>query len=157
MQSENGSPDSSIEVKASTDPLSIAHLDSTSVKAIELYQNQVMITDRVWAYFSQYSGLLLILGFALTVFRDFSAVNKLSWGFLLLPAGAYLLFALGNRRALGLTLDDLYMVRSLAVTQTRLNFKSSGKTRTMSFHAIMIAISMFIYLSSCVYVRGANL
>lgn len=132
----------------------VGEINAISVKAVELYQNQVMITDRLWSYFSQYSALIVILGLGFALFKDSTAVKSLSWGFLLVPVGAYIVFATGNHKTLGLTIDELHMVRSIAISQTRLKFTSQGKGKVMLFHLAMTAICLGVYAFACLYARG---
>jgi len=131
-----------------------AEINAISIKAVEVYQNQMLIVENLWSYFSQYSGMLVLLGLGLAMFRGTSAVHDLSTGFLFVPAGLYVVFAIGNHKALSLTLDELHMVRSIATAQTRLKFTSVGKGGMLGFHLLMALGALVLYGLSCWYSRG---
>lgn len=122
-----------------------------SMKSIEIYQNQVQIVDRLWAYFSQYSGLLVVLGLGLVAFRSTQAVSTLHWGFTLLPLLAYVAFCVGNHRAMTLTLQELQIVRSVAISKTRLAFSGHATGTILRFQLLMILLVLLAYTASAWY------
>jgi hypothetical protein len=120
-------------------------ISAASMKAIEIYQNQIQIVDRLWAYFSQYSGMLVVLGLVLVAFQSTQVVAMLHWGFVLLPVVAYGAFAAGNHRALALTLQELQIVRSLAISKTRLAFTGHATGTILRFHLLLTVLVLVAY------------
>src|SRR5437879_308631 len=98
-------------------------LDAVGAKTIELYQNQLSLTDRIWSYFSQYSALLLILSCFLGVYRNADVIRSLPLWVRVLPLIPYIILSAGNHRALSLTLDELDIIRGIAVTRTESDFQ----------------------------------
>src|SRR4051812_25985263 len=88
-------------------------LTELGAKSIELYQNHLSLVDRIWAYFSTYSAMLVLMAAVVAAARDQSYVNGLGWR-LYLPVVLYFCLAIGNHIALGLTLDELHQIRAIA-------------------------------------------
>jgi hypothetical protein len=127
----------------------ITHL---SVKTIEVYQIQGQLVDRIYAYFNQYCGLLILIGVGAAAFWDrASQVNLVFAGMLAL---AYLTFAIGNHKALALAMDELILLRNIAVLKTRLQFRGADKGTILRFHLLMIALTLAIYVACWAYVYG---
>ncbi|HVE52813.1 MAG TPA: hypothetical protein VNB23_05475, partial [Ramlibacter sp.] len=76
-----------------------AEIDGLALQSLAVYQKQHELVDRIWAYFNQYSGLMILLGLGVILLRDQPAVNKLHLGFALAPAFAYAVFFMGNHIA----------------------------------------------------------
>lgn len=127
----------------------VKDLDEVGAKCIELYQNQLALADRIWAYFSQYSALVVILGCLVVVYRETDVVKDLPKWVLLVPVAVYFVFALGNHRALDLTLRELQIVRGIAVTRTRYEFKGTAPGTMLRYHMLLIVIVVAMYLAAC--------
>ena len=125
---------------------SVKELDVVGAKTIELYQNHLSLADRIWAYFSQYSALLVILSGLLALGRQSEAVMRLPLMVMLAPMFIYIVFALGNHRALSLTLDELQIIKGIAATKTRYNFTGSRPGTIMRFHLALIVLVSGMYL-----------
>lgn len=124
-------------------------LDLVGAKVIELYQNHASLVDRIWAYFSQYSALLIVLGCLLAVFRRSEAIASLPVLTLMFPLGIYWVLVVGNHRALKLTTRELEIVRGIAVTRTRYRFTGSPPGTMMRFHLVLILLVSAWYLIAC--------
>lgn len=125
-----------------------------SAKTIEIYQIQGQLADRIWAYLNQYSAMLLLIGIATVAFKDSCAVQGIPHFFAFVLSFAYLALAVGNHRALSLTMDELFVLRNIAVLQTRLKFSGSDKGSILRFHALMILITVTIFFVCWGYAKN---
>lgn len=127
----------------------ITHL---AIKTIEVYQIQGQLVDRIYAYFNQYCALLILIGLGSVAFPD--TASKVPLGFSAIVAVAYLLFALGNHKALTLAMDELFLLRSIAIHKSGLKFGGAPKGTILRFHMLMIILTLLIYLTCWASVYG---
>jgi hypothetical protein len=142
---------------ASTSPENYdeGEITELSVKAIELYQIQGQLIDRIWAYLSQYSAMLILIGFIAVAFRGTAVVANMPTLAASVPALTYILFCFGNHRSLSLSMDELLILRNVANLQTRLQFRGSSKGTILRFHLLLMAISAGIYAGCWFYAKQA--
>ena len=123
-------------------------LTEVGAKSIELYQNHLSLTDRIWAYFSTYSAMLVLMAAVLAGARKQTFVSGLTWR-LLIPTVLYVFLAIGNHIALRLTLDELHQIRGVANSYTPYHFKGAPKGSMLLFHSAMGAVVLLLYLGAC--------
>jgi hypothetical protein len=114
--------------------------------SVGLYQKQVELVERVWSYFSQYSAMMLIVSLFMIFVPESAAnsiFNRLMFVFLLV---IYLAIAIGNYLTLTLMVDELVMIRGIAIRETALVFKGVRINVQQNFHIFMTAIFSLIYL-----------
>lgn len=129
-----------------------AEIDSIGLQALQAYQRQHEIADRIWNYFNQYSGLVVLIALIAVVFRAHPAVYELPRLFVLVPALAYLSFFVGNHIALRLTVLELAQLRAVAISKTRLRLQTSSAGKMMLFHLVMAATALGLYLGAWFYI-----
>ena len=138
-----GQPDMPFDDRASAE-----ELDPVGAKAIELYQNHLSLLDKIWVYFSQYSALIFVMGCALAVWGSTHAVTRLPRLLLGAPVVVYIVLALGNFRTLQLTLVELQMVKNIARTKTRYDFRGTKPTTILLFHRVLMLFVFAIYVGA---------
>jgi hypothetical protein len=136
---------------AAYDEGEITHL---SVKTIEVYQIQGQLVDRLWAYFNQYSAMLILIGLAAVAFKDSPVIANIPTLFAIVLAVAYGAFSAGNHRALSLSMDELFVLRNIAMLQTRLRFRGADKSDILRFHLLMIVVSAAIFIGCWFYAKA---
>ena len=129
----------------SSECLSDKSLDETTLKAIEIYQSQKRLADRIWAYFSNYTALMVVLSLFLLSFGDEVVATSLDAVYWMFPAGAYAFFAIANHRSLALALDELRIVRTIATARTRRDFGRDRKASSLRFHALVIVVVLLMF------------
>lgn len=122
-----------------------AEITALGLQSLQVYQRQHEIADRLWSYFNQYSGLLVMLGLLALVFRETAAIGGIPRGFILLPPVAYAIFFLGNHSALRLTVDELVQLREVAISKTRLRLRTGKAGAVLLFHVIIAGVTLAIY------------
>jgi hypothetical protein len=125
-----------------------------SIKAIEVYQIQGQLVSRLWAYFNQYTSMLVLIGLAAVAFRDTVIIKNLPNTFAAIVGAAYLIFSFGNHQALSHAADELFILRNIATLQTRLNFRGFNKGETLRYHLLLIIVSLVIYIVFWLYAKG---
>lgn len=122
-----------------------AEITELGLQSLQVYQRQHEIADRLWSYFNQYSGLLVMLGLLAVVFRETTAISGMPRGFIFLPPAAYAFFFFGNHSALRLTVDELTQLREVAISKTRLRLKTGKSGSVLLFHLLIACITLVIY------------
>jgi hypothetical protein len=141
--------------ESSAEVASAAELDSTGAKAIELYQNHLSLLDRIWSYFSQYSALLFVLSCALALSRNVPAVQALPSWLLGAPILLYVVLTAGNRRTIALTLAELQIIKGIAVTKTRYDFRGTRPATILLFHLVLSLLVIVMYATAWILVVRA--
>ena len=118
-------------------------INPTSLKIIELYQVQGQLCDRVWAYFSLYSTIIILIGLLAAAFPDVAKnIGRLKW----IPFASYIILAVLNHIALSLNLEELIILRKLAENHSRIEFKGNSKTRILWAHMLFGLVSVITYI-----------
>lgn len=149
MQSEPSTPQS-----ISTDsPIAFeAEVNELGLRALQVYQRQHEIADRLWSYFNQYSGLMVMLSLVSVAFRAEAPISELPMAVVLMPPLIYAIFFVGNHRALRLTVLELAQLKAVAVSKTRLRLEASPPGKMLLFHLIIALLAIGIYLASWTYI-----
>lgn len=122
------------------------------MQALQAYQRQHAIADRVLSYFHQYSAMMILLGLAVVAFRDTDVVKGMNRVIvLLIPIIAYGLFFVGNHASLRLIAKELQFLKGVAIAQTRLPLETNETGRLLLFHVVMALITVAIYVASWIY------
>jgi len=129
-----------------------AEITALGLQSLQVYQRQHEIADRLWSYFNQYSGLLVMLSMLAVVFRQTSAIANIPVLFIFLPPAAYAFFFLGNHSALRLTVDELIQLREVAISKTRLRLRTGAAGTVLLFHVLIAGITLAIYGVAWYYV-----
>lgn len=122
-----------------------AEITALGLQSLQVYQRQHEIADRLWSYFNQYSGLLVMLAMLAVVFRETRAIAGIPVAFILLPPVAYAIFFLGNHSALRLTVDELVQLREVAISKTRLRLRTGTAGTVLLFHVVIAGVTLAIY------------
>lgn len=131
-------------------------IDAIGFDSIRIYQRHHDIVDRLWSHFSLYSGLLILLALVSVAFRYSPPVKDLPLVLAFLPPVVYAVFFAGNHRALKLTVFELALLKSIAISKTRLRLMASPPGSMLLFHAAMAASCLIVYSASWFYIlRGA--
>jgi hypothetical protein len=123
-----------------------AEINELGMRALQVYQRQHEIADRLWVYFNQYSGLIVLLALGAVAFRQEAAIAEMPVVFVAIPPLAYILFLVGNHSALRLTLDELTLLRNVAIATTRLRLRTGKAGLVLLFHLLMALTALVIYL-----------
>ena len=131
-----------------TDDYYTAEIDELGIRAVEAYQRQQELAHRLWAYFNQYSGLMVLLSLIAVVFRGEKAILGIPPLAIAIPPLAYIFFFWGNHIALEKTMHELNVMRGVAWSKTRLNLRERRVGQTQLFHLMMAVSSLAIYVLS---------
>jgi hypothetical protein len=144
ITSDDNSSPTSVDVPSAAGYFN-AEITALGLQSLQVYQRQHEIADRLWSYFNQYSGLLVMLGLLAVVFRETTAISGMPRGFIFLPPAAYAFFFFGNHSALRLTVDELAQLREVAISKTRLRLKTGKSGTVLLFHLLIAYITLVIY------------
>lgn len=117
-------------------------LDTLGARAIQLYQSQLALADRIWSYLSAYS--ILMIAFAAAI--SSTSVRQPPLYLYLAFGGFYLALGLGTHRTLSLTLLELERIRGIASTKSPYNFVGTSRTGILRFHLLMIAAVLLLFV-----------
>jgi hypothetical protein len=139
----------------SHDPRSEQYLEpevnQIALMSLEVYQRQHTILDRYWAYFNQYSLMMLTLSVLAVAFREYPVIQNIKLGIVVVPVVLYVMLFISNHVSVKLGVQELQYMKSMAVARTRLQLQSSGLGTIRFWHGFMGILMITIYIISWSY------
>jgi hypothetical protein len=127
-------------------------ISKLGMQALQVYQRQHAIADRLWAQFNKYSGLMILLALLSVTFRKEAVIKDMKLAIVLIPLIAYLIFLIANHAALRTAINELAYLKGVAIAQTRMELENITPETSLSLHALMAVLTMIIYSVSWLYV-----
>jgi hypothetical protein len=118
------------------------------ILALQVYQRQQEIANRLWSYFSQYTFLIISISVIVVAFRRHPDVSTVPAWVVAVPLLAYVFFLVGNHSTLRRVLKELAQFQAVAVATTRLTLETPKQGLTLAFHIVLAAASVAIYALS---------
>jgi hypothetical protein len=141
--------------QSSHDPRSEEYLKSEvsqiALMSLEVYQRQHAILDRYWAYFNQYSLMMLTLSVLAVAFREYPVIQNIKLAIVVVPVVLYVMLFISNHVSVKLTVQELQYMKSMAVGQTRIRLQTSDLGTIRRWHAFMGILMIAIYIISWSY------